>query len=79
MTDYENLKKSYITAMQLGLQFCGSYDEAKRGNDILHQFCKTFVENSQYGDYAKDSMKQELEVLKVSLLQEIKLFFHEQF
>ncbi len=79
MTDYENLKKSYIAAMQLGLQFCGNYDEAKRGNDILHQFCKTFVENSQYGDYAKDSMKQELEVLKASLLQEIALYFHEQF
>ena len=79
MTDYENLKKSYITAMQLGLQSCGNYDEAKRGNDILHQFCKTFVENSQYGDYAKENMKQELEVLKASLLHEIELYFQGQF
>ena len=71
MIDYLNLKKSYIAAVQVGLMLNAGYEEAKRGNDILHKFCENCVDNSYYSDHDKQNMKHELELVKETLSQEI--------
>ena len=52
------------------------YEEAKRGNDLLHKFCENCVDNSNYSDLDKQNMKQELELVKEALSQEIERYFH---
>ena len=52
------------------------YLESKRGNEVLHEFCKQLVENSNYCDNDKRAMKQELELLKETLNKEIEAYFH---
>ena len=75
MIDYLNLKNSYISAIQMGLMLNAGYEEAKHGNDVLHEFCKTCVDNSKYNDQDKQSMKHDLEVVKETLSKEIELRF----
>lgn len=75
MTEFDNLKRNYISAIQFGMLSKISYQEAKQGNDILHWFCEKLVENSNYNDVEKFAMKQELEILKKSLSEEIKEFY----
>ena len=75
MIDYLNLKNSYISAIQMGLMLNAGYEEAKRGNDLLHKFCENCVDNSNYSDLDKQNMKNDLELVKEALSQEIELRF----
>jgi hypothetical protein len=76
MTEYENLKKSYIATIHLGLTMNANYDEVRHGNDVLHKFCETLVEHSLYSEDDKRRMKNDLELTKELLSQEIDTLFH---
>ena len=76
MIDYLNMKRSYIATIQLGLTLNARYEEAKRGNDLLHKFCENCVDNSLYGEADKQNMKRDLELVKEVLSQEIEIRFH---
>ena len=76
MIDYLNLKNSYMAAIQAGLLLNAGYEDAKRGNDILHKFCEKCVDNSNYSTMDKQNMKHDLELLKETLSQEIEQRFH---
>ena len=75
MIDYLNLKNSYIASIQLGLVLNAGYEEAKRGNDLLHKFCENCIDNSNYSERDKQDMKRDLELVKEMLSQEIELRF----
>lgn len=75
IAEFDNLKNTYITIIQLGITADVSYQEAKLGNDLLHKFCESFVENSNYLDSVKMAMKQELELIKEALSEEIKSYY----
>lgn len=75
MTEFDNLKNSYIAAIHWGLAANASYHEAKQGNDILHKFCESLVESSNCLDSTKIAMKQELELLKEALSKEIDSYY----
>ena len=75
MIDYQNLKNSYIATIQMGMMLNAGYEEAKRGNDILHKFCENCVDNSNYSEQDKQNMKHELELVKEALSKEIDLCF----
>ena len=77
MIDYLNLKNSYIAAIQMGLILNAGYEDAKRGNDLLHKFCENCIDNSNYSEQDKLNMKHDLELVKEALAQEIELRFHE--
>lgn len=76
MIDYLNLKNSYIAAIQMGLMLNAGYEEAKRGNDLLHKFCENCIDSSNYSDTDKQNMKHDLELVKETLSQEIEHRFH---
>ena len=76
MIDYLNLKNSYIATIQMGLMLNTSYEDVKHGNDFLHQFCKSCVENSSYSENDKQNMKYDLEFVKEALAQEIEKYYH---
>ena len=73
--DFDILKRSYTATIQYALLVNISYAEAKRGNEMLYEFCKTIVELSNYSDYDKNSIKNELELIKETLSQEIEKSF----
>lgn len=75
MIDYLNLKNSYIAAIQMGLMLNAGYEDAKRGNDLLHKFCEKCIDNSNYSEQDKQNMKRDLELVKEALSQEIELRF----
>lgn len=75
MTEFENLKNSYITVVQLGLTARAGYDESKRGNEVLHKFCENFIDNSNCSNPEKTTMKHELEIIKEALSKEIESFY----
>ena len=75
MIDYLNLKNSYKAAIQMGLMLNAGYEEAKRGNDLLHKFCENCIDNSNYSDADKQNMKHDLEFVKEALSQEIEFRF----
>ena len=75
MTEFEKLKNSYISTLQIGLTSNIGYHQAKHGNDILHKFCEQLVEGSNYRDDIKASMKRELELLKETLSHEIERYY----
>lgn len=75
MIDYLNLKNSYIASIQLGLILNAGYEEAKRGNDLLHKFCENCIDNSNYSERDKQDMKRDLELVKEMLSQEIEIRF----
>ena len=76
MIDYLSMKKCYIAAIQVGLALNAEYEEAKRGNDLLHKFCENCIDNSLYGEADKQDMKRDLELVKEALSQEIETRFH---
>ncbi len=76
MIDYSNIKNSYIAALHVGLMLNAGYEEAKRGNELLHKFCESCVENSNYSDKEKQRMKYDLSIVKNTLSQEIEQSFH---
>ena len=59
----------------MGLMLNAGYEEAKRGNDLLHKFCENCIDNSNYSDADKQNMKHDLEFVKEALSQEIELRF----
>ena len=75
MIDYQNLRNSYIAALHMGIALNASYEEAKRGNDILHKFCENCIDNSNYSEQDKHKMKYDLKLVKETLTQEIKLYY----
>ena len=75
MTEYENLKRSYIATIQFGLSANVKYDEVKHGNDVLHRFCEQLIENSNYLEIDKQGMKHDLEIVKEALSQEIEAYW----
>ncbi len=74
MTEFENLKNSYISAIQCGL-IRVNYHEARRGNELLLQFCESLVDNSNYCEADKAAMKQKLELIKEALEKEIEYHY----
>ena len=75
MTEYENLKRSYIAAIQFGLSANIKYDELNHGNDLLHKFCEQLIDNSNYPETDKQGMKNDLETVKEVLSQEIEAYW----
>ena len=75
MTEYDNLKNSYIAAIQFGLSANVKFDEVKHGNDLLHRFCEQLIENSNYSENDKQGMKHDLEIVKEALSQEIETYW----
>ena len=75
MTEFDNLKSSYVVAIQFGLAANVGYQSSKHGNEMLHEFCKQLVGNSNYQDSEKMAMKQELEILKDALGKEIDAYY----
>lgn len=73
MTEFDNLKNSYIFVIQSGLAAKIDYQNCKMANDFIHKFCEIYVDNSSYID--KAAMKRELELLKESLSQEIEAYY----
>lgn len=76
--EFNNLKNSYIAAVQWGLAAKVGYQESKRGNDILHKFCENFIDNSNCYDTDKSALKQELELLKKTLSNEIDIYYQQK-
>lgn len=75
LIEYIDLKNSYISAIQAGLMMNADYEEAKRGNDILHHFCEKCIDNSNYSELDKQSIKHDLKLVKEALSQEIEHHF----
>ena len=75
MTEFDNLKRSYISVIQLSMAMNAPYEEVKQGNGILYRFCKNLVENSGYSDDEKRNMKTELEIVKETLAKDIEEFY----
>ena len=59
----------------MGIMMNACYEEAKRGNDILHKFCENCIDNSNYSEQDKHKMKYDLKLVKETLNQEIKLYY----
>ena len=57
MTEFEILKASYTATIQFDLATNVGYLESKRGNEVLHEFCKQIVENSNYCDNDKRGVR----------------------
>ena len=49
---------------------------AKIGDDILHKFCESCIDYSNYSEQDKQCMKHDLELLKEALSQGIKVHFY---
>lgn len=75
MIDYMNLKNTYIAAIQMGLMLNAGYEEAKRGNELIHKFCENCIDNSNYGKLDKQNMKHDLKLIKEALSLEIEHYF----
>ena len=71
MINFDTLKKSYISTIQIGIAGSADYNSIKNGNDICHKFCEIVVDNSGCPEPDKKTMKDELGVLKESLSKEI--------
>lgn len=75
MTEFENLKSSYISVVQWGLTAKVGHHESKQGNEVLHKFCESLIDNSNYNNSDKAMMKHELQAIKESLSSEIDYFY----
>lgn len=75
MTEFDNLKRSYISAIQWGLTARVVYNESKQGNEVLHKFCENLIDNSNYNDFNKMTMKHELKIIKEALAKEIESLY----
>ena len=75
MTEFDSLKNSYIATIQFGLIANVGPDEAKSGNELLHKFCESLIDNSNCQDMDKMAMKHELGLLKETLAKEIECYY----
>lgn len=71
MTDFENLKSSYIQTIQLAIVGGVSHDEAKRGNELLSHFCKQLIQCSGCQPQDREEMCRQMDLLKKTLELEI--------
>lgn len=76
MTEFDNLKRSYTFAVQFLLASNVGYHKAKASNEMLHKFYENMVENSLYSDMDKVAMKLQLDLLKETFSQEIRLCYN---
>lgn len=77
MTEFDKLKNTYKNTVQFGLKANLGYEESKNGNDIIHKFCESLIESSNYSEKEKSEMKHELKILKEIFSKEIKLFYNQ--
>lgn len=77
MNEFDSLKKNYIAIIQLSLVMNVGCEKAKLGNDALHRFCESLIDNSCYPDYEKQYMKAELKIIKETLAMEISTFYQQ--
>lgn len=71
MTNFENLKNSYIQTIQLSLVGGVSHDEAKQGNELLYHFCKQLIQCSGCQPQDRDEMSRQIDLVKQTLEREI--------
>ena len=76
MTDFENLKSSYIQTIQLAIVGGVSHDEAKRGNELLSHFCKQLIQCSGYWPQDQEEMCSQIDLVKQTLELEIEAAYH---
>lgn len=76
MTDFDNLKNSYIFAIQSGLDAKIDYQNCKFANEFIHKFCENYVDNSGCCDADKTAMKNELKRMKETLSQDIETYYN---
>lgn len=76
MTDFDNLKNSYIFAIQSGLTAKIDYQNCKIANEFIHRFCESYVDKSGYCDVDKTAMKSELKRMKETLSQDIETYYN---
>lgn len=75
MLTFKDLKSAYISTIQFGMLHGANYDNAKRGNELLNHFCKGMVDNSNYNNNDKSTMKQDLNLTKETLFIEIDNYY----
>lgn len=75
MTNFEKIKRSYASSIQLALLFGIGYKEAKRGNELFNRSCKICIGSGYYSKQDKEAMKFELDVIKEALDVEINCKF----
>lgn len=75
MVEFENLKRSYISAIQWGLVARVEYKEFKRVNESIHKLFENLIDNSNYNSSDKAMMKCELNIIKEALCKEIESFY----
>lgn len=71
MTDFENLKNSYIQTIQLALVSGVSHDEAKHANELIAHFCKQLIQCSSCQPQDRDEMSHQIDLVKQTLELEI--------
>jgi len=71
MSDFENLKNSYIQTIQLTLMGGVSHDEAKHANELISYFCKQLIQCSSYQPQYRDEMSRQIDLVKQTLELEI--------
>lgn len=76
MTDFENLKSSYIQTIQLAIVGGVSHDEAKRGNELLSHFCKQLIQCSGCRPQDREEMCSQIDLVKQTLELEIEAAYH---
>ena len=76
MTDFERLKSSYITLIQLALAANIDAGEIKNGNNILSHFCKNWIKKIAHDEYEQQRMEQEIDDIKEMLSYEIDMSNH---
>lgn len=75
MLTFKDLKSAYISTVQFGMLHGANYDNAKHGNELLNHFCKGMVDNSNYNNNDKSTMKQDLDLTKETLSIEIDNYY----
>lgn len=76
MFEYQNLKDSYIRAIRFGLAADFGYNRVYEGKEVICEFCKMLVDNSDYSEADKSAMKCELDLIKEMLSREIKIRYN---
>ena len=71
MTNFENLKNSYIQTIQFSLLGGASRDEVKHANELISHFCKQFIRCSNYQPQDQEEMSRQMDLLKKALELEI--------
>lgn len=76
MTDFENLKSSYIQTIQLALLGGVSCDEVKHANELISHFCKQLIRRSGYRPQDREEMCRQIDLVKQTLELEIEAAYH---